>query len=231
MGWLTARNRHKLLFLKFWNRLCSIPESRITRKIFDWDRQYASVKGSWSNAARQLFIELEHPELFDDVSPYAPDTAQKVLEKNDLNDWDINRYKSQKLRYYNLYKYDKSSEDYLHLDLTKYQRSVFAQFRFGILPLEIEVGRYRDTPLHERTCQVCGLAVEDEIHFLLTCDKYSEPRQKLLNKAIQIDNTFPSLDVFDQFVFLVSNLQKSVIKYLTNAIAIRTKLLNRILES
>ena len=182
-------------------------------------------------AARQLFNELEHPELFNDVSPYDPDTAQNVIKINDLNDWDLNRYKSQKLRYYNLYKYDKSTEDYLHLDLNKYQRSVFAQFRFGILPLEIEVGRYRDTPLPERTCQACGQAVEDEIHFLLTCDKYSEPRRKLLNKATEVNESFHSLDIFDQFVFLVSNLQKSVIKYLTNAIAIRTKLLNRILEN
>ena len=56
------------------------------------------------------------------------------------------------------------------LDISKYQRSVFAQFRCGILPLEIEVGRYQDISLPERTCQVCGQAVEDEIHFLLTCD-------------------------------------------------------------
>ena len=216
---------------KYIHRLCGIPESRITRKIFDWDRQFTNVKGTWSYAAREVLVELEHPDIFEDVSPYDPDAALSVLKINDMNDWDVNRYKSQKLRYYNLYKYDKSPEEYLFLDLNKYQRSVFSQFRCGILPLEIEIGRYRNTPLPQRICQCCGQAVEDEIHFLLTCDLYKEPRRKLLNKAIEFDSSFPSFDVFDQFVLLVSNFQKPVIKFITNALAIRTKVLNRILEN
>ena len=84
----------------------------------------------------------------------------------DLVDWDFSRYKSDKLRYYNLYKYDKDAEEYTKMNINKYQRSMFAQFRCGILPLEIEVGRYRDIPLKERICQLCNNAVEDEIHFL-----------------------------------------------------------------
>ena len=231
MGWLTARNRHKLLILKFWNRLCNLPESRVTRRVFDWDRQYANVRGTWCYAARQLLIELKRPDLFDDISPYNPASAQNFIKNNDDNEWDINRYKSQKLRYYNLYKYDKSPEEYLMLDISKYQRSVFAQFRCGILPLEIEVGRYRDVSLPERTCQVCGQAVEDEIHFLLTCDAYSDPRSKLVCKAVEFDPSFSSLDEIEQFVFLVSNLQKPVIKYLTHALAIRTNILTRFNEN
>ena len=38
-----------------------------------------------------------------------------------------------------------------------------SQFRLGILPLEIEVGRFRDVPLPNRICSMCdGNAVEDE---------------------------------------------------------------------
>ena len=104
---------------------------------------------------------------------------------------------------------------------------MFAQLRCGILPLAIEVGRYRDVPLPERTCQVCNQAVEDEIHFLLTCDVYSNLRRKLISKAIGFDNSFTQLDEIEQFVFLVSNLQKPVIQFLTEALAIRTNLLTR----
>ena len=148
-----------------------------------------------------------------------------------MTEWDVQRYKSQKLRYYNSYKFDKTAEDYLSLDLNKYLRSIFAQFRFGILPLEIEVGRYRDTPLAERTCQACGQAVEDEMHFLLAYHKYKDPRKILFKKAAEVEPSLHNLDVFDQFVFLVSIIQKSVIKYLTCAIAIRTNLINRIQEN
>ena len=111
------------------------------------------------------------------------------------------------------------------LDLSKYQRSVFAQYRCGILPLQIEIGRYRNIELSNRTCQICNAEVEDEIHFLLTCDAYAEARNKLYQKASSFENAFPEYDVFEKFTFLMSNLQKPVIKFLTSAIAIRSKFL------
>ena len=227
MGWQTARSRHKILILKFWNRLCLMPESRLTRKVFDWDRQYSGSKGTWSHAVKQVLSDINCSNLFTHVSPCDIDSATDTIRTIDVNAWDTNRYRSLKLRYYNLYKYDKSPEEYLSLDITKYQRSVFSQFRYGILPLEIEVGRYRNVPLPERTCQICRMAVEDEIHFLLTCTAYSNLRSGLISKAIESDKKFRQLDEIEQFVFLVSNLQKPVLHFLTNALAIRTSLLNK----
>ena len=227
MGWLSAKSRHTILILKLWNRLCNISESRLTRRVFDWDRQYSNTRGTWSHAARQALSDIESSMSFIEVSPCNIDSALEKVRTIDVDTWDFKRYNPQKLRYYNLYKYDKSSEEYLLLDITKYQRSVFAQFRCGILPLEIEVGRYRNSPLPERTCQVCSFAVEDEIHFLLTCNAYSNPRSRLITKAIEFDNSFTQLEEIDQFVLLVSNLQKPVIQFLTNALTIRTNLLNR----
>ena len=116
-------------------------------------------------------------------------------------------------------------EEYLLLDLSKYHRSIFAQFRCGILPLQIEIGRYRNIHLSERVCQICNNEVEDEIHFLLSCNAYAEPRSKMFRKAYEFDDSFFLQNHFEQFTFLLSNLQKTVIKFLASAIAIRTKLL------
>ena len=100
--------------------------------------------------------------MFCIISPF----VKALIDIYDIGNWDIDRYKSPKLRYYNLYKYDKSTEDYLYLNITEYQRSLFSQFRYGILPLEIEVGRYRDVPLENRICRLCDNGdIEDEIHF------------------------------------------------------------------
>ena len=194
MGWVSAKNRHKLLILKFWNRLCTIPEARLTRKVFDWDRRFSGSNGTWSNAALRVLTDIECSDLFSAASPCDIDSATNLIQNLDINEWDVNRYRSQKLRYYNLYKYDKSPEDYLFLDIGRYQKSVFAQFRCGILPLEVEVGRYRNVALSDRICQVCNEAVEDEIHFLLTCKVYSGPRSKLFSKALESDESFTSLD-------------------------------------
>ena len=86
-------------------------------------------------------------------------------------------------------------------------------------------------PLADRTCQICSLEVEDEIHFLLECNAYSDQRNKLFDKASESDEFFYFKDEIEQFTFLVSNLQKAVMKFLTCAIAIRTNILNKINEN
>ena len=113
--------------------------------------------------------------------------TQNALVEMDLMDWDISRYKSDKLRYCNLYKYDKSAEEYIKMNINKYQRSFFAQFRCGILSLEIEVGRYRHITLQARICRLCDNALEDEIHFLCECTRYMYYRESLFVEAKEVD--------------------------------------------
>ena len=107
-------------------------------------------------------------------------------------DWDIKRYRSEKLRYYNLYKVDNSRAEYVSMNISKYQRSLYAQFRLGILPLEIEVGRFRNIPLSSRICKMCNSnIVEDEIHFLCECESYTDYRFALFSDTEQADPKFP----------------------------------------
>ena len=227
MGWSSSRTRHNSLILHYWNRLCKLDVSRLTRRVFDWDRQYSYRRGTWTYHVRHLLYSIDCEELFDSPSPCDPDLADSYLIQLDSQDWDINRYKSQKLRYYNLYKYEKGNEDYLNLDISKYQRSILAQFRCGILPLQIEVGRYRNVPLCDRLCEVCDTnSVEDEIHFLCECPCYSDLRITLFNQALKSDISFLERDNLEQFVFLMSNCQKAVITFLTSAVFKRTTLLN-----
>ena len=84
-----------------------------------------------------------------------------------------------KLRVYNQYKEQRGEEKYVLTGMSRRERSLLAQFRFGILPLEIEVGRYRNKPVAERKCPFCA-EVEDEIHFLFKCEKYNEFRIDIL---------------------------------------------------
>ena len=64
-------------------------------------------------------------------------------------------------------KSDLEIEDYLFFKVPNMHRSLLAQFRAGILPFSIEVGRYRNIRLDERLCTLCDdNVVEDEIHFL-----------------------------------------------------------------
>ena len=61
-------------------------------------------------------------------------------------------------------------------------------------------------------------AVEDDIHFLCECSSYSEFRYFLFSHAEETDPNFCTKDLIDKFVYLMSNHQKHVITFLTNAV-------------
>ena len=223
LGWVSARTRHKEHILKLWNHLCELPSNRLTRKVFNWDLLYSSRRGTWSYSAKNLLIDIGCHESFNVIANCDIDNGKLILSETDGTEWDINRYKSEKLRYYNLYKYSKESEDYLKLNVIKYHRSLLAQFRCGILPLEIELGRFKGLDLCERICPICNNSVEDEIHFLCTCPVYDSYRGKLFQTAQRDEANFSDMDVLDKFVYLMSNQQRNVIKFLSKAMPLRTQ--------
>ena len=148
--------------------------------------------------------------------------VKSILHEQDCMEWNTHRYNSDKLRYYNLYKPNKDLEDYVKLPILKYHRSLFAQFRCGILPLQIEVGRFRNLQLHERICPICNSDVEDEIHFLCQCSLYNHLRASLFQSAYDEEPNFAHMDLVDKFVYLMTYQQKNVIKYLSKAVPLRT---------
>ena len=101
----------------------------------------------------------------------------QLLKSIGRDAWNNRRHAKPKLRYYDMYKSDFEQEEYLDLSTPKYHRSLFAQFRVGILLLAVEVGRYRGTPLTDRVCVLWSTdLVEDEFHVLCVCNKYDDFR-------------------------------------------------------
>ncbi len=65
------------------------------------------------------------------------------------------------------------------MNISRLEHSLFSQIRFGILPIEIEVGRYRQKPVEERFCYHCKDEIEDELRFLFSCKAYKNWRNNL----------------------------------------------------
>ena len=86
-----------------------------------------------------------------------------------------------------MYKTDLITIDYVKLRMERSHRRILAKCRSGSLPLQIENGRYAKPkmPLNDRICKLCkDNVVEDEIHFRLCCEFYSDLRKPLFTKAI-----------------------------------------------
>ena len=47
LGWLSCRTRRKLNMARYWNRLVNMDNTRITKRVFQWD--YESNVNNWSS--------------------------------------------------------------------------------------------------------------------------------------------------------------------------------------
>ena len=68
------------------------------------------------------------------------------------------------------------------MSLPVMDRIHLTKFRISNHRLQMELGRYRGLPVKERVCPNCHV-IEDEVHFLLSCNLYALQRQILLSNV------------------------------------------------
>ena len=180
MGWEPPVVRHKGDMVRLWNRLISMPDNRLTKQIFKWDLLSGQ---SWGREIENIFEEAGLQYIFRNKLKCSLKQIKSILFVNYKQKWAEEIWLKPKLRTYCLIKSTFQSEPYVTLNLTRYQRSVCAQFRCGILPLALETGRFHSIPEEDRKCCLCHLdVVENEIHFLLYCPLYHPGRHVLFSK-------------------------------------------------
>ena len=89
--------------------------------------------------------------------------------------------------------------------------------RFGILPLNIETGRFRNQPIEQRICNLCELnEIEDELHFLFKCTLYNDCRKIWIENIVKIDeisfNWINTMDVQLNLYIEISRLEKKIFR-------------------
>ena len=106
------------------------------------------------------------------------------------------------------YKTQIETEHYVKLNMSRDQRRILAKFKSCNLPLEIENGRYTrpKPPINERIYKLCDAhVVEDETHFLISCDFYDDIRYELFQLACQINLNFMNFSSENKMLFIMQN--------------------------
>ncbi len=133
----------------------------MTISLFAWESGWAP---HWQGASIDQFKKL-------------------VLEKEELN-WSDNVTKFSKLELFSKIKPNFATENYLKLDLDRYDKSLLSQFRYDILPIEVETGRYKGLNREERKCTLCKTGeIEDQLHFALYCESNDTIRTDFFEKC------------------------------------------------
>ena len=225
MGWIVSTNRRWANVLRLWNRLVNMNETRLTRKVFDYDYSMAGGK-NWCSDLKTILTKVDLlTEFYNKISVDLKNVENKLLENHKI-DWSNKLQTVSKLRTNREFKSEYTTEKYLLATMTKLEKSHFAQFRCSILPLRVETGRYSGLSVHERTCTICtSNATEDEIHFLFNCSCYQDLRQTLIYKATKTKANFLLLNDVEKLNHVVENHFICVAKFIVDAMKRRKSLL------
>ena len=168
-----------LNILRLWNRLVQMSDDRLTKQIFINDFYLAmSDYQNWCKDIWQILCTLEMEDTFYNRETCDLNYVREQLYKLQEINWKKAILHKPKLRFYRTFKKSQQLENYVKFNLTGAQRSFMAQLRFGILPIQVETGRFRNVKLEERICTLCQLnEVEEEYHFLFQCPTYVNLRQ------------------------------------------------------
>ena len=149
--------------------------------------------------------------------------ARQTLLNLNATEWLNNVQSVSKLENYIKFKKEYCAESYIYKIQNRTHRSVFAQLRFGILPLKIETGRYTNIPREYRLCIFCNHnVVEDEMHFLFVCPLYNEIRQQYYERFKEIVPNFEDLTHVEKLnKFMSCDFVKLSAEFVNNCYCLR----------
>ena len=201
MGWTYSNVRRKVNMVRYWNRLVNMQENRLTKKVFRWDR--AQNSKAWSSDVKEIFQSIDLLDVYNNLEICSTDCVREKLHKIQCDQWSENMKKFPKLRTYMTFKTLYGPEPYVIMNTQCKYRSVLAQLRVGILPLEIEVGRWKSLELEQRLCKLCDSeSIEDENHFMFLCPFYERERFQFIQESCS--DYFNEMNINDKWKYIMS---------------------------
>ncbi len=153
--------------------------NRLLKNVFLWDRgQHSTTNKSNFNAqVKQILIDCNMKTLYTNLHPVDIDRLKVIFREKDMLSWENSVKDKCKLDFLTQIKPTLSIEPFVKLNIGRYERSLLAQLRYGILQIQLETGRYNNEKRENRLCKICDRGVvEDQYHFVFHCPAYNDKR-------------------------------------------------------
>ena len=212
--------------LKYFFRLENMDHNRLNKQlhtILTNDR----MKLPWYKSSLNLH-ELIDPELIrtntvNKSHYYFKRYLKNTVETNFDDMWYSNLHNDNrksdsignKLRTYRTFKCTIELEPYLNIIEDPLVRTSFTKFRISDHMLAIEQGRYKKVKLQQRICCCCkDNVIEDENHFLLSCELYKQNRKPLIKSCNANIHNFSELNESQKFQEIMKSKNEIIINKL-----------------
>lgn len=180
LGHLPMYISRRFRILKYWLHIL-LYKSKVVYDVYKL--LYNDVnngKTNWVSNVRDLLFSLglNYVWISQDASSVSFDFVKQRIIDQFVQQWSISVYDCEKLCIYRNIKVEFCHEKYLNFCSNVY---LLTKLRSGTLKLNIELGRYNNTPRESRLCLCCNMnVVENEYHFVLVCPAYRSVRTHFL---------------------------------------------------
>lgn len=195
LGRFTVRTVRLARVVKYWLRLLSLPQQRLTSICYAFQYQEAeNNKSCWANDVKQLLFSIGMGEAWFNQGVGCCQSFLNLFKQRckdiAIQEWQASVQLSSKLHTYCKIKVDFGLSCYLSVIDKYYLKNALCKFRISAHSLRIETGRWLHNNRTERICSVCTLnEIEDEFHFMLICPLYNDMRLKYLPQYCFINPT------------------------------------------
>lgn len=176
----------KINLVKYWNKVVSQKDDSLVKRTYELlrkdDSENKTYKNkNWASQVKNILDTHGFSDIWinETIDNYTVEVIKKRIIDTYCQSWysDINN--SPRLRSYAIFKHNFIREKYLDVIHEYKFRHALSRFRISSHRLNIETGRYTNTPLNERVCIQCNMnQIESEFHFLLVCPKYRDLRTR-----------------------------------------------------
>ena len=143
----------------------------------------SNKKSPWLEYIKGILINCGFSGIWDAQKVENPRwLVRSIKQKNkdlDINHWFSNVDASSSCINYRLFKENFALENYM-LKLPYACRKILCLFRTRNHHLPIETGRWSNTDISERKCNLCNISPGDEFHYLMNCKFLASERKRYI---------------------------------------------------
>ena len=211
------RTKTKCRAIKYWLKFCEPEHQNKLSGIAFTDQIGQDKKELWSSKLKRLLnlaglgdiwsAKTNTPATMSYIRQRLLDIEQQTWISEIHNDERKDPHQKNKLRTFRKFKVTHDYENYLTNERNINHRSAITKLRLSNDKLAIETGQYVKPPA-QRICTLCKTGLEDEVHFLMNCITYRDPRRELFNTLKKETNLFlDSMTPSSAFAMLISMKQ------------------------
>ena len=170
--------------IAFWTRILLGKQTKLSYTMYHALQTYDNINSKWLDNVRKILCDAGRNDVWVNQNDSIPSNikfyVKQTLQDQYLQYWRSELTKSSKGINYSLFKDSIQLEPYL-LSLPYNLYINMIRFRTGNHRMPIEVGRWDDSDISDRKCNLCTTnSIGDEFHYLLQCPYFRRDRQRLI---------------------------------------------------